>query len=644
MMRRDALQSSRARSPHPDDLLRRLAKGSRPPIVPSVYSGYKKPRDTYRATVYAVLAVFALVLLVALMPFAVARNSLTIRNIGRGQAFTPAGLTASRIEIHVGPASAAASATVLVDGAPAIVTRASGTITWQPPTLREGTHVLSVSSGGGLLWRGGARKAVTFIVDATAPELQVDVPVKATGVDARYRLSGTTERGAVVTVLGQRIRATDGHFAVSLSSPPIGKVDVTASDEAGNITVRSVRARVDLPALRAVHMSAISWMTPSLKDPVMAMAAKGQINAIQLDLKDEVGEVGYRSSLRQVNDIGAGKGYYDLRAAVAELHAKKLRVVGRIVVFRDPLLTQAAWNAGNKDEVIQGLDGEPYKSRYGGFANPASKAVQDYNLDILREAAEAGVDDVLFDYIRRPEGDLATMKYAGIDGPDVSAQIDAAIVGFLRRAAERLRGTPTRLGVSVFGIAAKSPEEVAQNVPAMAAAVDYIAPMVYPSHWTKGQYNVSDPAGQPYEIVNRSLKKFQELVTAADVDAIVVPWLQDFSLGRAYGAKEVRAQIDAARELNLMGFLLWDPKVTYSDAGVPADAPLLEIAPPVTATAPPSSGGTAVVGGRVAANPARGATPAVPSASTIATVPGAIPATAPTIPAPTVPAAGVASG
>ena len=630
MIRRDSMQTSRARSPHPDDLLRRLAKGSRPPIVPSVYSGYKKPRDTYRATVYAVLAFFAMILLVALMPFAVPRNTITIRNVVRGQAFMPASLASTPVEIRIDPASAAANAVVLLDGAPAVVTRTGGVITWQPPSLTEGSHVLRVTSGGRLLWRGGARKDVSFRVDATPPELQVDVPAKPTAVDAPYRLSGTTELGAIVSVLGQRSRATDGQFAVTLSSPPIGKVEVTAVDEAGNATVRSVRASVALPALRAVHMSAISWMTPSLKDPVMAMAAKGQINAVQLDLKDEAGDVGYRSSVRQVNDIGAGKGYYDLREAVQELHAKKLRVVGRIVVFRDPLLTQAAWNAGNKDEVIQGTDGEPYKSRYGGFANPASKAVQDYNLDILREAAEAGVDDILFDYIRRPEGDLSTMRYAGLDGPDVSSQIDAAIVEFLRRAAERLRGTPTRLGVSVFGIAAKSPDEVAQNVPAMASVVDYIAPMVYPSHWTKGQYNVSDPSGQPYEIVNRSLKEFQRLVTAADVDAIVVPWLQDFSLGRTYGAKEVRAQIDAARELNLMGFLLWDPKVTYSSAGVPADAPELEIGPAVTVPATPP-----VVDPSL--EPIAGATAssAVPTtvATTVATIPGAVPAAAPTMPA-----------
>jgi hypothetical protein len=46
--------------------------------------------------------------------------------------------------------------------------------------------------------------------------------------------------------------------------------------------------------------------------------------------------------------------------------------------------------------------------------------------------------------------------------------------------------------------------------------------------------------------------------------ARIVPWLQDFSLGVAYGVNEVRAQIDAAKAERIDEFLLWDPAVTYT--------------------------------------------------------------------------------
>ena len=184
------------------------------------------------------------------------------------------------------------------------------------------------------------------------------------------------------------------------------------------------------------------------------------------------------------------------------------------------------------------------------------------------------------------------MRFAGLENPTAAA-LEQAIVDFVHRAATRLEGTKTRLGVSVFGIAAKYPEQIAQDVRALARTVDYIAPMVYPSHWRSGNYNVVDPANSPYDIVSRSLKDFR--LQMQGTDAAMMPWLQDFSLapGRTYGADEVRAQITAAREQNATGFLLWDSKVTYSEGGIPADASSVPFRP-VAKVAAGAGGGLSV--------------------------------------------------
>src|SRR4029079_16206476 len=111
-------------------------------------------------------------------------------------------------------------------------------------------------------------------------------------------------------------------------------------------------------------------------------------------------------------------------------------------------------------------------------------------------------------------------------------------------------------------------DEVAQDIPEIARQADYVAPMVYPSPWGPGEYNVANPNAQPYEIVARSLRDFQR--DTRNTGARVVPWLQDFTLGVTYGPAEVRAQIDAGRRDGINEFLLWDPNVTYtSDALTP---------------------------------------------------------------------------
>ena len=88
--------------------------------------------------------------------------------------------------------------------------------------------------------------------------------------------------------------------------------------------------------------------------------------------------------------------------------------------------------------------------------------------------------------------------------------------------------------------------------------VDYVCPMVYPSHWPNGSLAVGGhPNDHPFETIAISM----ELAKAKLPDpARVRPWLQGFSLPgmRAYGPTEVRAQIDAAEEAGVGGWMVWD--------------------------------------------------------------------------------------
>jgi len=121
-----------------------------------------------------------------------------------------------------------------------------------------------------------------------------------------------------------------------------------------------------------------------------------------------------------------------------------------------------------------------------------------------------------------------------------------------------------RAGASLFGIAAFRPEEVAQDVKRIARNVDYVAPLIYPSHWGPGVYGVDEPESQPRQIIEQSLIHFNELVEGSG--ARVVPWLQDFSLRRTYGPREVCAQIAGAKAKGITEWIMWDASVTYTRA------------------------------------------------------------------------------
>jgi len=453
-------------------------------------------------------------------------------------------------------AASAPDAEWVLNGRRLTARREDGRSVWRAKDLPDGSYVLVVRRPGRFL---AAERTLRFSVDTRAPVLKLDAPATVRRGEP-LELRGRVETGAALRQGSNRVELDgSGRFRLVLHQSPRRFV-LTATDAAGNTSRWRVPVTVvpRLPAhpVRAVHVTAYAWANGALRRGVLELARAKKINAVELDLKDEAGEVGWQSEVPLAHRMGAQLDIYDLDRAVRQLHGMGVRVIGRIVCFRDPIYATAAWRAGRKAEVIQAPDGTPY-AKYGGFTNFANPTVRKYNIDLAVAAAKLGVDDILYDYVRRPDGPLDSMVFPGL-----RTTPERAIVDFLAASSAALAPSGAFLGASVFGVAATRPREVAQDIPRMAREVDYIAPMLYPSHWGPGEYDVADPNGQPYEIVRRSTGDFVKQVRGTG--ARVVNWLQDFSLGRTYGPAEVRAQIRASHDAGADDFILWDAAVDYT--------------------------------------------------------------------------------
>ncbi|MFC9650776.1 MULTISPECIES: putative glycoside hydrolase [unclassified Streptomyces] len=432
------------------------------------------------------------------------------------------------------------------------------------PRLTEGKHVLVVEGDSSLPF-ASYREVVGFTVDTHAPDLNVADPVIKNVADP-VTVTGKASTDAKVSVDGKEIPVDkEGAFKITVpKGTPV--VNITAVDRAGNLTAKAVSTRGRRPMIRAAHITAIGWADKTLRTNVLALVRSGKLNAVELDVKDEDGEVGYASQVPLARQIGSAKGYYDARKAIAEIHAAGAQVIGRIVAFRDPLLATAAWKGGKRDQVVQTPEGEAYAGggHYGklAFTNFADPTVRKYNQDLAVEAAQLGFDDILYDYVRRPDGPLSKMRFPGIG----SATPEQAITSFVGDTRIAMRPHAKYLGVSVFGIAATRPKEIAQDIAALVKVSDYIAPMVYPSHWGPGEYGVSNPDTAPYAIVQRSLADFARLAKGTQTE--IVPWLQDFSMGSHYGPTQVAEQIKAAEANKMNSFILWNAGARYQGAAL----------------------------------------------------------------------------
>jgi hypothetical protein len=518
----------------------------------------QKQRHIPWGTIFATLVAAGTVALVATLTYRATRVEVQAKGIEDGAALTPLEAAGMQVTFVLPSHKVATGSQLSFDGKVVAEPKVFGAgIVWRAgKAVSEGRHHLDLRVPRAVL--DDAHFRWDFVVDGKPPVLFVAPSTKPVAIDAEAEVTGYVEPGARLTVSGDRTAVDeDGRFRLHYDQPPTGPLAMVATDRAGNTATATVVVPVRYPALRGVHVTAAAWGNEQLRNGILAMIDQHRIDTVQLDLKDESGIVGFDTGVARAARIGAVTRHYDLDTAVLTLHARHVRVVGRISAFRDPVLARAAWGAGQRDQVIQTAAGGLYDDT-GPYTNPANLAVRRYNLDIARDAVARGVDDILWDDARLPTSQLDTIRIPGLTGSPSDA-----VVGFLAEAHDELRRRGAYQGVAVDGEAADKGDSWGQDVARVARNADYVAPEIYPAYWSADSFGVASPIHQPGDLVKGVLANYRKVTAGSGT--VLVPWLQNFTIeGVTYGDTEVRSQILGARSLGVRRFLLWSPTVRYS--------------------------------------------------------------------------------
>jgi hypothetical protein len=322
--------------------------------------------------------------------------------------------------------------------------------------------------------------------------------------------------------------------------------------------------------IRGVHVTGPLMSLPGKYQQYLALKQDG-LNTLEVDLKDESGNVSFIKGAPAIAvKDGAARPYFNAKAAAARAHKAGVYLIGRVVSFEDPITAVA-----HPQLAIHKSDGSLWRNN-GGLAwlNPYSRAAWKYNVDVAVAAAKAGFDEIQFDYTRFPsDGDLSIIRYPGAHPQPMKATIAA----YLKYAASRLHPLGVRVSADVFGLSATHDLGIGQYPGQVSRVVDAIYPMTYPSHYHSGEYNLSNPDAAPGATVMDSLRDFRAQLDGSK--ALLVPWLQDFSLGRTYTFADVAAQIASARAMTAGGFMLWNASGLYTSqalrGGPPPPLPVL---------------------------------------------------------------------
>jgi hypothetical protein len=327
-------------------------------------------------------------------------------------------------------------------------------------------------------------------------------------------------------------------------------------------TAAATRPRPLPVEIRGVHVTgALASLSGKFKEYVDYK--RYGLNTIELDVKDEGGEIGFATpNVPLARKVGANRLFYNPKAMVALAHRNGIYMIGRVVCFQDPTLARE-----RPDLAIQRPDGSVWTTDAGfGWVNPYDRRVWDYCASVAQAAADAGFDQIMFDYVRFPsDGDLDKAVYPG----RTSVSKGRVIADFVEYAKKRLEPSGTRVSAAVFGLSASRDMGIGQVPRWISKYVDNMSPMSYPVLYGDGELGLSSPSTQPGETVFRTLTDFRRQVKGSRVQ--LVPWVQDWN----YTPEQVKAQVAAARLQGAKGFLLWNASGIYTKSALaPANAHL----------------------------------------------------------------------
>jgi hypothetical protein len=247
---------------------------------------------------------------------------------------------------------------------------------------------------------------------------------------------------------------------------------------------------------------------------------------------------------------------YDPVALLGELRRRGIYSIARLVCYKDTAVANARPDLAVRNRYSGGVW---YDYAGHGWVNALKPELWEANAALAVECAALGFDEIQFDYVRFPtDGNLAATDFGQQTTEETRT---GAILGLVDLTTQGLAPYPTKLGADIFGFTLVVNDDlgIGQDAELMGQAVDYVCPMVYPSHWPYGSLAVGGhPNDFPYETIAISME-FAKGKIPADTGRIR-PWLQGFSLPgmRAYGPVEIRAQIEAAEAAGVDGWMIWD--------------------------------------------------------------------------------------
>lgn len=374
---------------------------------------------------------------------------------------------------------------------------------------------------------------------------------------------------------------------------------------------REVVRHVPLPLpTKTIYMTSCVAGTIPFRDKLIALIEETEINSVIIDIKDYSGTISFPPTHDSWKSAwtDARCGAHDMKTLVATLHEKNIFVIGRITVFQDPFYATIRPELAVKksDGVTVWKDGKGLS-----FIDVAAKDYWDHIIDLSADAYNLGFDELNYDYVRYPsDGNMQDIAFVHSEKGEYGDDKQANLEAFFKYLNEKLddetrfamvrhentgreKATPWT-SADLFGMTTTNTDDlsIGQVIERAAPYFDFIAPMVYPSHYPDNFLGLGNPNDHPYAVVHHAMQSGVMRMTASttvvegflhervgtSTPAVykkptwtgdkLRTWIQDFDYGGDYDAADVRTQIQASVDAGVDSWMIWAPSNIYTRAAL----------------------------------------------------------------------------
>lgn len=321
--------------------------------------------------------------------------------------------------------------------------------------------------------------------------------------------------------------------------------------------------------VKGIYVTSSSASLNKKMDELIALTKRTKINAFVIDVKEDDGTLLFKMEAgEKYNPLANRRApIKDIEKFMKRLKDNNIYTIARVVSFKDPTYAKA-----NPDKaIISKATGKPFTNSDGViWVSPHDRYLWEYNVAVAKEAAKVGFDEIQFDYVRFPASNGGKLDKELNYRNTKNESKPETIQKYLAYARKELEPLGVYIAADVYGQVGSLPDDMAlgQHWESVSNVVDYICPMIYPSHYGKGVYGLPVPDAYPYKTVYHCTQDSINRNANIDTPAMIRPWIQAFTAKWVkghinYGPKEIELQVQALRDLGIEDYILWSPTNKY---------------------------------------------------------------------------------